>query len=593
MTLPVFFFEILLSHLEFFNTFGYTSLQYIDFKINKKKHKGRLAVEALFATLRGLGAVRLAAMAAVFVAVGGFLIVTISRLTAPEMALLYGNLDISEGAQIVSRLEGMDVPIELKGGGTQIYVPADQVARLRMNMAEVGLPSGGSIGYEIFDRSDVLGSTSFVQDVNLLRALEGELSRTIRSIQNVAAARVHIVLPKRELFSREKQLPTASVVLKMRGGSKLTNAQVQAIQNLVAFSVPGLLSEQISIVDDKGNLLARGEGKEVGSMSGLPPGVEEARLAYEANVSRMVESLLEKSLGAGKVRAEVSVEMDLQRLTEQSETYDPDGQVIRSTQSSSDTESSQNGSNTATTVQNNLPNLASGNQGGGTRSDGKKAEETVNYEISKIVKTQVKELGGIKRVSVAVLVDGTYQTGDANQETYIPRGTEELQQITKLVKAAVGFKADRGDTIEVVNLRFSTDRGDDFSLADNMIMGLERKEFIDVMQIGIFALVILVVFLFVIKPLMRRAIDVRGAPATAGVANGNVGPTDGEIGTSTNLDHTGVSHGEGISEEERVEAPHEQIVGTMKVITLKQIEGLIDEHPEEAVMLLRTWMKNV
>lgn len=555
-------------------------------------------MEALFATLRGLGPARLIAIAAVLAAVTGFMVVTISRVTAPEMALLYGNLDVSEGAQIVSRLEEMDIPVELKGGGTQIYAPKDQVARLRMHMAEAGLPSGGSIGYEIFDKADILGSTNFVQDVNLLRALEGELSRTIRSIQNVAAARVHVVLPKRELFSRDKQLPTASVVLKMRGNNKLTTSQVQAIQNLVAFSVPGLLPEQISIVDDKGNLLARGEGKDPSSLNGLPPGVEEARLAYEANVSRMVESLLEKSLGAGKVRAEVAVEMDLQRLTEQSEIYDPDGQVIRSSQSSSDVESSQNASNSATTAENNLPPVAEPDQGKGGRSEGKKAEETVNYEISKTVKTQIKELGGIKRISVAVLVDGSYKTDGENKEVYEPRSSEELKQITKLVKAAVGFKNDRGDTIEVVNLQFSENR-EILDFADNMIMGMERREFIDFMQIGIFALVILSVFFFVIKPLMRRAIDLR-APiqATATPEGAALGGESG-VGSGTpttaaaslGLDSTMESAGENRADEQ-VEAPHEQIVGKMKVITLKQIEALIEEHPEEAVMLLRTWMKN-
>lgn len=551
-------------------------------------------MEAFFATLRGLGPARLTAFAVVIAAVIGFIAVTISRVTAPEMALLYGNLDVSEGAQIVSRLEGMDVPIELKGGGTQIYVPKEQVARLRMHMAEAGLPSGGSIGYEVFDKVDVLGSTSFVQDVNLLRALEGELARTIRSIQNITAARVHIVLPKRELFSRETQPPTASVVLKMRGNTKLTTGQIQAIQNLVAFSVPGLLSERISIVDDKGNLLARGEGKETGN-AGLPPGVEEARLAYEANISSMIQSLLEKSLGAGRVRAEVTVEMDLQRLTEQSEIYDPDGQVIRSSQSSSDIESSQNGATAAaTTAENNIPNTADidlGNQGGGTRSNGKKAEETVNYEITKTVKTQIKELGGIKRLSVAVLVDGSYQADGDNKETYVPRAPEELQQITKLIKAAVGFKADRGDMIEVVNLRFSTDSREDLGLVDNMIMGMERKEFIDLMQIGIFAAVILAVFFFVIKPLMRRAIEVRATPLMAAAEGATValGGAEGTSGSSSFQQGTAAGGEPGA--EEQVEAPSEQIIGKMKVLTLKQIEDLIEERPEDAVMLLRTWMK--
>jgi flagellar M-ring protein FliF len=557
-------------------------------------------VDALLTTLRGLGPVRLGLIGALVVAVLGVLIYSISRLTAPDMALLYGDLDMTEGAQIVSKLETMGVPVEIRSGGSQIYVPSDQVLRLRMSVAETGLPSGGSIGYEIFDRSDVLGSTSFVQDVNLLRALEGELARTIRALQPVATARVHIVLPKRELFSRERQTPTASVVLKMKGGNRLNQPQAQAIQQLLASSVPGLMADQVAIIDDRGMLIARGEGKDP---SAIAQGYEETRKSYEMHIARIVESLLEKSLGEGKVRTEVSVEMDLDRMTEQSEVFNPDGQVIRSTQNSSEVDKNQNGgAGGATTFQNTLPNTASGTASGqqGTRSDSQKSEETVNYEISKTMKTYVKELGGVKRLSVAVLVDGEYR--DA---TYTPKTPAELLQIEKLVKAAVGFKADRGDAVEIVNMRFSSESQGDLASLGSSFLGLGQQDTVRLIELLILGAVIALVGLFVIRPLASRMLD-RANPALASGHPGDIlnnlggleGTSDGASGVPGAPGGAPGSQGSELqpaggelSDEEVVDMENDQIIGKMRMRNLKKIESLIDQNPEDAAAVIRTWMR--
>src|SRR5437868_3973247 len=294
----------------------------------------------------------------------------------------------------------MNMPYQLRGDGAQILVPADQVAKLRVTMAETGLPHGGSVGYELFDKSEALGTSNFVQTVNHLRALEGELARTIGSIGAVQGARVHLVLPKRELFSRERQDPSASIVLKTRGGERLAKSQVAAIQHLVAAAVPGLLPSRISIVDSEGNLLAR--GVDDGKGQGGGGNAEEMQVSTENRLSRSVEEMLERSLGPGKVRAEVHAEMDFDRVTTNSESYDPSGQVVRSTQTTTDQSDSSDSGEQPVTVANNLPETQANKSISGGRSKNGHNEETVNYEISKSVKSHVREGGTIKRLSVAV-----------------------------------------------------------------------------------------------------------------------------------------------------------------------------------------------
>jgi flagellar M-ring protein FliF len=200
-------------------------------------------METLNNFVRTLGPVRLAVIGGVMFALAGFFVWIFAQASAPRMSLLYGDLEMAEAAKIVAQLEATGVPYELGSGGAAVFVPADRVARTRVAMAEQGLPAGGSLGYEIFDHADVLGSTTFQQNVNLVRALEGELSRTIRAIDQVKAARVHLVLAKRETFSREKPEASASVMLQMRGRSRLSPAQVAAVQQLVASAVPSLSAE--------------------------------------------------------------------------------------------------------------------------------------------------------------------------------------------------------------------------------------------------------------------------------------------------------------------------------------------------------------
>ena len=410
-------------------------------------------MNGFFQLIRNLGPARLLTLALIAAGTIAFFYYLANKINAPEMGLLYSDLDLKDSGQIVQKLEALNIPYELRAQGSQILVPVDQATKLRMSMAEIGLPRGGSVGYEIFDKTDQFGPSQFVENINQVRALEGELERTIDSLSLVQSSRVHLVLPQRELFSRERQDASASIVLKVRG--KLTSGQVAAIQHLVAAAVPSLNPNRVSVVDDDGNLLARGDGDAASALTSS--NAEEMRVNYENRIARNVEQLLERSVGAGKARVDVHAEMNFDRVTTNSETYDPDGQVVRSTQTDNQADTSSTSAGAAVSVSTNLPNgqTAPKSEGDNKQSKSTHTQETVNYEISKTVKSQVSDQGTVKRLSVAVLVDGTTAVGADGKKTYKPRSADEMKQLTALVRSAVGFDEKRGDTVEVVNMPFA------------------------------------------------------------------------------------------------------------------------------------------
>jgi len=333
---------------------------------------GANQVQGLLDFLRSLGAARMAAMAAVTVALVGFFGFVILRVTAPQMTVLFTDLTFEDSASIVKDLERQAIPFELKNDGAIVLVPKDRVARLRMKLAEAGLPKGGGVGYEIFDKSDVLGATSFVQNINHLRALEGELARTIRAIDRVQAARVHLVLPERPLFSRDKVEATASIVLKVRG--TLEAQQVRAIRHLVAAAVNGLKPERVSVVDEAGRLLADGAKVDItGGVSG-----EERQIAYERRLREQIEGIVSSVVGPGRARVQLTADFDFNRVTQTSEKFDPEGRVMRSSQTREES-SGVDGQNGQVTVNNELPNTQQRpGDNGQAREQARKSEEIVN-----------------------------------------------------------------------------------------------------------------------------------------------------------------------------------------------------------------------
>jgi len=553
-------------------------------------------VAAFLLLTQRLGPARLAALGAVAVGLIAFFVFFTGRLSNPDMAVLYANLDIADSGRIAAQLDSLKVPYDVDPDGARIMVPANQVARVRMSLAQQGLPQGGSMGYEIFDQGSSLGTTSFVQNINHLRALEGELARSIRTLGPVTGARVHLVLPRREVFSRDMPEPSASIVLSLRTGAQLTLEQISAIRQLVASAVPKLSPTHVAIVDDRGTLLARGnDEKSEGSMAAASVG--EVRAAYESRLARSIEEMLTRSVGYGNVRVEVAAEMDFDRVTTTSETFDPDGQVLRSSQIVSEATQARGATanNGAVTVGNNLPDRNQGQAGGeGESSQRNRTEETNNYEISKTEKVHLRETGTIRRLTVAVLVDGVYTTDADGTATYQPRSDADLAKLTALVKGAVGYDESRGDKVEVVNLRFS--RPESEFGADDAGSGLfsfEKADYFRIAEIAVLGAVAVLVILLVVRPVVTRVFEVAATTPESEGQNLLQGPAPaqalaGPAGSGTTTDRP-VAAGAPPAEDGSL-IDISRVEGRVRASSLNQIGEIIERHPEEAVSIMRHWM---
>jgi flagellar M-ring protein FliF len=535
-------------------------------------------VQDVIQFIRSLGAARIAAMVAVTVALIGFFAFIIMRVTAPQMTPLFTDLSFEDSSAVVKDLERQGIPYELKSDNTIVMVPKDKVTRLRMRLAEAGLPKGGGIGYEIFDKSDALGATSFVQNINHLRALEGELARTIRAIDRVQAARVHLVLPERALFSRDKAEASASIVLKVRG--PLEPQQVRAIRHLVASAVNELKPERVSIVDETGRLLADGARTE----AALGLSADERQTAFERRLREQVETIVTSVVGPGRARVQLTADFDFNRVTQTSEKFDPEGRVMRSSQTREESSASNEGKDGQVTVGNELPGAARPpGDNNSTREQSKKSEEILNYEISRSTKTEVTEGGRVNRISVAVLVDGAYTKNDKGETTYQPREKEEIDRIAALVRTAIGFDQKRGDQVEVVNLRFA-------EVPTNVIpeptglmsfLTFTKDDVMHWIELGVMFLLALIVLLLVVRPLVRRILESDSMPASA--ANAAAATAGGDI--------------QALAEEIKAVPSH-----TSKMIDMAQVQGqvhaqsvqkvgeLADGNPNETVSIIRSWL---
>jgi flagellar M-ring protein FliF len=546
--------------------------------------------------LKALGLARLAAMAAVTLGMLAlFALLALRGGGGETMALLYGDLDLRDSAQVTEQLARQHIEFRIAGGGTQVLVPADLVAQARVGLAKEGLPSGGSVGYEIFDRSDGLAATEFQQQINQTRALEGELGRTIRAIRGVRAVRVHLVLPRREPFARARLDAQASVLLTMTGAARMDNEGVQAILNLVAAAVPGLRPQNIAVVDSRGDLLARA-GEPVGAngqaMSGQTLSTEEARLATELRLSRAVEDILDKSFGAGKVRAEAAVRMSFDRVNQTEERYDPDGQVTRSTQSVNSTSKTTEAAATVT-AQNNLPNADAGTTPSGAQEG--RQEETTNFEISKTVRTLVRDQPQIDRISMAVMVDGTTTVGSDGKTTWQPRSVEELARITSLVKSTIGFDEKRGDQVDVVSMRFIAEDPLPVAAEPSFLgFGLQPAALLRLAETGLIGLIALLALMLVLRPMVLRLTTLgvdRIGGNVGGIALSLPGPSGPGTSVSAEAAMTGSSAGlaSGLLEDESM-VSIAQIEGQLRASSIRRVSDLAEKHPDETLSILRGWM---
>jgi flagellar basal-body M-ring protein/flagellar hook-basal body protein (fliF) len=529
-----------------------------------------------------IGLPRLAAMAVVAILLLGFFGFLIMRAQTPNLSPLYSGLSLEDSSAIVTELQTLNIPYELRGDGDTILIPRDQITTTRMTLAGSGLPQRGQVGYEIFDEQSTLGATSFVQNINNVRALEGELARTIASLTRIKSARVHLVLPERELFRRERTDPSASIVLSVRG--ELASGEIRAIQHLVASAIEGLTPTRVSIVDDQGNLLASGTGDEVeGAMAGQ---AAERTLNFENRLRTRVEDMLANVVGNGRARVEVSAEIDYNRSTTTQETFDPESQVVRSSQIR-ETENLSASANGQVTVANELPGASQNAGATGPTEQGTSTEEVTNYEISKTAQTTVTEAGAIKRLSVAVVVDGVYAADPNGNPVYTPRSADEIAQILTLVRSAVGYSEARGDSVEVVNMQFAERPelavpGTDGS---GGLLDFTRDDLMNGAEMAVTLLIALALVFFVMRPLLKKVLT----PETQALAL----PSGAELG------HHGVLAADGHVISEEPEEPRDKTpawvanaksMGETQLQTLKTVGTLVEENPKQAALIVRDWL---
>jgi flagellar M-ring protein FliF len=542
----------------------------------------------ILAALQRFGFGRLAAILGIGAGVAAALFFITSGLGQPK-ALLYSNLDLKEAGSITQSLDQANIKYEVKGDGSTILVPRDQVASTRLLLSGKGLPTSGSVGYEIFDNSSAMGQTDFVQQLNRQRALEGELGRTIHALDGITAARVHLVLPKRQLFEEEAEQPSASVSIGV-GGREPGPDQVRAIQNLVAGAVPGLKPDRVTVVDQHAKTLSGGD-------TGMAAEADGRKSEIEQRIAKQVKGLVEGIVGAGKARVNVSADVDMAHVTSQKEEFNPDGQVVRSeTTTDENSKEGANGATGQTSAAANIPGgPAVGGAEGGNASG--KQESTTNYEISKTVTTQVTEPGQIKKISIAVAVDGV--TGPAGKNgkpgAYSARSAAEMANIDQLVKAAVGYDQTRGDQVSVVNVRFPSADDNEGVTAANPLMGFDKNDIMRAAELVVMGIVAILMMLFIVRPLLKGAMAGGGGPlAMLG------GPQVTRITTGPDGQPMQISVDPATGQQMALPAPGAdgleqkidiaRIEGQVKASSVKRVAEFVDKHPEESVSIIRSWL---
>lgn len=545
-------------------------------------------------TLKKLGPARLGIMGAVLSLLLIFFVFVTLRVSSPNMDLLYGNLNSSESNIISLKLDEAKIEHSVSEDGQQVFVNGDDVSRARLLLAQEGLPNQGSLGYEVFDNQSGFGTTNFQDTLNKQRALEGELARTISAIEQINTARVHIVLPERELFSRESRAASASVFLNVKSGVMLGAEQILSIQSLVSSAVPGMKPTGVSVMDSEGNLLARG-GEDDEAL--LTVKAEDMRNKYEQRLTRAIEDLVGRTVGFNKVRAVVTADLNFDRISQNEEIYDPESQVVRSSQLVEESASEVEAQDDSVSVENNLPNITGDlllDSLPGSQSN--RVEETTNYEISKVIRNTVSEGGDVQKLSVAVMVDGNYTTNAEGERVYEPRDQEQLEKLESLVKSAIGYSEDRGDIVTVENLQFADiDAGAD--LEDTRIMGFERADLLDAAEIITVAIMVILVILLVLQPMVGRVLDIQkpeserdgdepqylpgmqANPALAAPSGDYGGNFDSQIGDTPQLEE---------GDDEMVDVSRVQ--GQVKASSLRKIEDIVTNYPSETVSVLRNWI---
>lgn len=536
-------------------------------------------------TLKQLGPARLGIMGAVILGLLVFFVFISMRVSTPRLELLYADLTSIDAGAIATKLDESDIRYNISPDGTRVMVPDSDIGRARMLLAEAGLPNGGSMGYELFDKQSGFGTTTEIININKLRALEGELERTISDLGPVQAADVKLVLPERKLFSRESLPASASVALKLNPGAALDQSQVVAIQSLVASSVPELQGKNVTIIDQNSNLLARG-GDDAEDLTATR--TEDLRRKYERDLKANIERLVGRVVGFGKVEAVVTADLNFDRISTSEELFDPATQVARSTQTVEESSTEREPASDNISVDNNLPGV-----GGDLFLDAQPSaesnrfEEVTNFEISRTTRSTVREVGEVKKLSVAVLVDGNYVEDEEGNQTYQPLSEQDIEEITALVSSAVGFDAERGDTLEVRNKQFIS-LDSIITAPDDTILGFDKSDLLDTAQILFVVVAMILVVLLVLQPMIGKLLAAEGSPLDEVDLNQELLARQANPaleGPSEEFQSSKMQE-----EEEDNMIDMQSVEGKVKASSVRKVEDIVENYPNETVSVLRSWM---
>ena len=505
---------------------------------------------------------------------GGSAVLAIGLITAVIISLstayapLYYNLSSEDAAGVVDYLKRNRIPYRLADSGQTVKVTKDDVYEVRLKLAGSQIMRGG-VGFEIFDKTN-LGVTEFVQNINFQRALQGELARTINEIKQIESSRVHLVLPKKSLFTKNQQDTTCSVILKLHAGARLRGDQVEGIMSLVAGSVAGLDQEKVTVLDTFGTALSKGLGKRPGR-SQMSVNEMNFRHQYESSLEERLQSMLERVVGRQKVVVRVSADLDFNKVEKTEELFDPDQVALRSEHRLNEkTENQDAAAGGVPGMNSNVPGRdANQTTGNGRRNNADKSDETRNYEISKLVSRTVMPVGAVKKISVAVMVDGRYEGGSKDKEkTYSPRSEAEILIYTNMVKKAIGFNKKRGDQVEVATIAFNNESLNqeikELKKSDRYSMIFSALKYLAI------ALAALFFYFKLLKPGLRFFASSLGATIQAKPSGTGAG-------------------GKGVGE--MADQVAEKVEITRQITVMDQITDFASESPEEVAKIIKVWLK--
>lgn len=526
---------------------------------------------------------------------------------------LFTNLSLTDANAIGERLQSMNVKAKIQGDA--VLVPGDRVLELRNLLSAEGLPQGGGIGFEIFDKQN-FGETEFQQRVNYVRAIQGELARTISAIDGVEKARVHLVMPEQSLFDKDQKNPTASIAMTMFKGRRLSDSQISGIVHLVQSSVEGLKEDHISVIDQNGNILFKGDG--AGS-AGTAKNMD-AQAQYEKRMERSVIELVEKIVGPGSADVKVSAQMNFVQSERVVEAIDPESRVALSEQLTTDvSQSSQGSPGGAPGAASNTPDAAGASTSSGRSENTKRTESTTSFAVSKTTQKIIDPVGTVQKLSVAVLVDGTYEKKEDGSATYKPRSPEDLAKIEQLVRRAVGFNESRGDEVKVENLQFQ--KIDTVDVAQDAFVTATNSSRWTLWLMDNMKLIGLVAVLAVVFLLLIRLVNSYAPPVNVAYAN-IIGQPAARVAealppnANVNLVQRDAPEVKAITENIQKQLPEVQqrkgasptinIVEQTGSITVEtpvtseeklrlqaaklQVEGIIKADVNEAVAIVRSWL---